>query len=87
MQPRRNDARIIDDEDIAWDQLTGQVDDRAVLERRRAIRPHDEEPRRVARLGGAQRNAIGREVKIKQIDAHEDVIARARIAARYIFAP
>jgi len=77
MQPRRNDARIVDDEDIAWSQLTGQVEDRAILERRRAMRPHDEEPSRIARLGGAQRNTFGREIKIEEIYTHAGQIVHA----------
>ena len=53
-----------------------QVEDRAVLETRRAMWPDNEEPRGVARFRGAQRNAFRRQIEIEEIYAHDEIAAR-----------
>ena len=35
-----------------------------------AARPHHQEPRRVSRHGWPQRDALGRQIEVKQIGAH-----------------
>ena len=66
-----NDARIIDDEDIARPKHVRQISDRAILESLLGSRAHDEHARRIARRRGPQRNAFGRQIEIEEIDAHE----------------
>jgi hypothetical protein len=76
MKPPANDSRVVDGENVAGRKLIRQVEDRAVLEARRAMWPYNEEPRRVARFCGAQRNAFGRQIEIEAIDAHDELAAR-----------
>ena len=74
-QTRRDHARIVDHELVARLQQVGQVAHRAILRRR--ARPHDQQPRGIARTRGAQRDPLGRQRKVEQVCAHVSaVIAR-----------
>ena len=68
-QARRNHLAVIDDERVARPQQHRQVSDRAILEFRRGIGPHQQQARGIARNHGAERDAVGRQVKIEQIGA------------------
>ena len=52
-QPRRDHARVVDHQRIAGIEQVRQIAHAAVVELRRAARPHHQEPRRVARHGRA----------------------------------
>ncbi len=47
---------------------SGRSRDEAIVER--AVRRDDEHARRVARAGGRERDALGRQVEVEEIDAH-----------------
>ena len=67
---RRNDLRVVDDDERARGDELGELGDRAVLQR--AARRHDEEPRLLALGGGRLRDQLGR----------QRVVERARRASR-----
>jgi hypothetical protein len=65
-EPRRDDTRVVGDQQIARPQQRGQVADGAVGE----IGPDHEQPRRVARLNGMVRDQVSRQLEIESVDAH-----------------
>ena len=69
-EPRRDDARVIDNQQIARPQKARQIADHAVVERRLCLRLDDSMREEFARHGGAQRDALRRQIKIEEIDAH-----------------
>jgi hypothetical protein len=62
-----DDARIVEDEDVPGAQEIGQVGDPMIRE---GIRPDEEQSGRVARLSRPQRDSLGRELEVEQVDAH-----------------
>jgi hypothetical protein len=70
-QPRRNDARVVDHEDVSGAQQARQVGDPPVGQATRLVPAgfYDEQPRRIPGPRRMQRDAIGRQVEIEGIDA------------------
>ena len=76
-QLRRNDLGVVEDQQIAGLEQRRQVADDPVLERRPWL--DDQQPRRIARLGRAQRDPVFRQLEIEKVDAHgRAVTARCR---------
>ncbi len=65
---RRNDLGVVEDEHVAGIKQRRQVAHDAVLER--ALRAHDKQPRRIARIFRAQRDALFRQIEVEEVDAH-----------------
>jgi hypothetical protein len=63
-----NHLGVVDDELVAGLQPLRQLGDAAVMQR--AVRLHHEHARRIARAGGPQRDAGGREFEVEKIGAH-----------------
>ena len=78
LQPRRNHLGVIDDQRVAGLQQVRQIAHTAIIEFRLLARPHDQQPRRIARNNRPQRNPLWREFEIEQIRAHRAVIAHNR---------
>ena len=70
LQRRRNDARVVEHQRVAFAQQRRQIAHAAIGERRLARR-HDEQPRRIARAHRMQRDALLRQLEIEQIGAHQ----------------
>ena len=64
---RRDDARIVEHQQIAWPQRRGQVADAAIV---RGVAVEHEQARRIARHRRAQRDPLGRQFEVEQIDVH-----------------
>ena len=70
LQRRRDDARVVEHQRIAFAQQRGEIAHAAIGERRLARR-HDEQPRCIARAHRMQRDALLRQLEIEQIGAHQ----------------
>ena len=70
-QPRRDHLGVVDHQRIAGIEQVRQVAHALVRKLRRAARPHHQQPRRIARRNRPQRDALGRQVEIEQVGAHE----------------
>ena len=68
VEPRRDHPRVVDDQRVAGAEEIRQIADAAVGER--AVRADHQHPRRIARNRRRQRDALGRQVEIEQVDAH-----------------
>ena len=75
VEPRRDDPGVVDDERVAGLEEIRQVGDARVGQR--AVRADDQHPGAVARRGGRERDALGRQVEIEGVDAHGDGIRGA----------
>ena len=64
----RNNARVVEHQHVARTQELRQIGDGAV--RKRPLARHNQHARRIARARRAQRDKLGREVEIEQVDAH-----------------
>ncbi|GJE06875.1 hypothetical protein AOPFMNJM_2198 [Methylobacterium jeotgali] len=67
----RDHAGVVEDEGVAGAQQARQIAHAAVLQG--FARPHHEEPARVARARGAQRDARLRQLEIEQVHPHQTV--------------
>ena len=76
VEPRGDDARVVDDQRVARLQQPRQVEHMRVVEP--AVRRDDQHPRRVARARRRQRDALGRQIEVEQIDAHRNPFSRSR---------
>jgi hypothetical protein len=76
MQLRRDDARIVQHKEVAGPQQRREIADEPVF--CSLTRPDDEEPRRIARLGRAQRDPLLRQIKIEFFDAHASTVDEER---------
>src|SRR4029077_4961775 len=70
-QTSRDDLAVINDQAVTGAQLIRQVADGTVVELRILTGPHHQEPCGVPRRRRPQGNAIGRQVEIKEICAHD----------------
>src|SRR5262249_49229955 len=68
VEARRDDLGVVQHDPIAGPQEIRQLAHDAVLER--PLRPHDEQPRGVARICWAQRDTLARQLEIEQVGAH-----------------
>ena len=92
METRGDHPGVVEHEHVAWGEQLGQVAHDAVFESRPEplARMNDEEPRGVARLGRAQRDALVRQLEVEIVDAHHPPRGRRRLVpphARAVKAP
>src|SRR6185369_12529553 len=69
-KPGRDHACVVDHERIARLQQIGQVAHGAVFSY--TTRAYDQQPRRIPRGYGTQRNPLGRQVEVEKIGAHRE---------------
>jgi hypothetical protein len=62
-----DDARIVEHQHVAGAQQVGEIGDAAVAQ---PVPVDEQHPRRVARARGAKGDAVGRQLKVEQIDVH-----------------
>ena len=74
MQPRRNDLGVIEDDQIAGPEMTGQIFENAGF---LPLRIRHEQPRGTARPRRAQRDQVFRKIEIEVIDAHRALLSGA----------
>ena len=72
-QLRRQDPRVVDDENVAGLEQVDQVGDMPVGQR--AVMGHDQHARAVARLGWMERDPVGWQLEIEGVDVHGGVLA------------
>jgi hypothetical protein len=70
-EPRRDHLGVVDHQRVAGRQQLGEIAHGAVIELRRAARPHHEEPCGIARNRRPQRDAVGGQVEIEQVGSHD----------------